>query len=281
MPNKNLIWLASYPKSGNTWFRIILSNLLSDNENQIDINNLERTPIASSRDLFDEHAPICASELTHREIDLYRPQVYRSLSNSQNKTAFLKVHDSYHKNYKQKAIFPTDVSIGAIYIVRNPLDIVASFSNHLNRNIDSTIKLMNSPDFAFAEGLKGLPQQLRQQIGSWSGHVQSWISQTEIPICIVRYEDMLNDTFTTLKKVLSFCKLNNSDGEIIEAIKKSSFEHIKKQEATKGFKERPLHTPSFFRKGKHGNYKHELSHIQINKIIEYHGEIMEQLQYLP
>ena len=73
---KKIIWLASYPKSGNTWFRVFLSNLLSHSDKPADINNLYATPIASNRELFDEATGISSSELTLDEIDNLRPLVY-------------------------------------------------------------------------------------------------------------------------------------------------------------------------------------------------------------
>lgn len=91
----NIVWLASYPKSGNTWFRIFLTNLLAEQNQPIDINQLGDTPIASSRWIFDETVGIPAAELTHEEIDHLRPALYRHLSDHAKETLFLKIHDAY------------------------------------------------------------------------------------------------------------------------------------------------------------------------------------------
>ncbi|HJX72016.1 MAG TPA: hypothetical protein VJ346_08695, partial [Bacteroidales bacterium] len=70
---KKIVWLASYPKSGNTWFRIFLTNLLNHTNEPVDINNLYPSTIASSRSLFDEATGLESSDLTLDEIELLRP----------------------------------------------------------------------------------------------------------------------------------------------------------------------------------------------------------------
>jgi len=75
---KNIVWLASYPKSGNTWIRILLSNYLSKDEKAIDINKINASVISSSRSIFDENLPFLSSDLTFEEIDNIRPQIYKN-----------------------------------------------------------------------------------------------------------------------------------------------------------------------------------------------------------
>ncbi|MCP5028332.1 MAG: sulfotransferase domain-containing protein, partial [Actinomycetia bacterium] len=77
---KPIVWLASYPKSGNTWFRTFLANLLRDDEDPVDINELRTGSIASARNPFDIHTGLEASDLTQDEIDLLRPGVYRRMA---------------------------------------------------------------------------------------------------------------------------------------------------------------------------------------------------------
>lgn len=78
---KNIVWLASYPKSGNTWVRVFLTNLLRDSDCPADINQLEMTPIASNRSVFDDVVGMKAADLSYDEVDRLRPEVYRFLSN--------------------------------------------------------------------------------------------------------------------------------------------------------------------------------------------------------
>ncbi len=76
---RRIVWLASYPKSGNTWMRAFLSNYLADGDKPVDINSLDTGgPIASARTIFDEAVGVEASDLTQDEIERYRPRVYRA-----------------------------------------------------------------------------------------------------------------------------------------------------------------------------------------------------------
>ncbi len=88
---RNIIWLASYPKSGNTWFRVFLTNLLWGGGEPVEINKLMRTPVAGARDLFDETVGINASDLSHDEVDRFRPDLYRYLSDQAKQRRFFKM----------------------------------------------------------------------------------------------------------------------------------------------------------------------------------------------
>ena len=94
MSMNGIIWLASYPKSGNTWFRVFLTNLRGEEGGPADINKLRSTPIASARGIFDDEAGVEASDLTPDEIDRLRPEIYMHLHKQAEETLFMKVHDA-------------------------------------------------------------------------------------------------------------------------------------------------------------------------------------------
>jgi hypothetical protein len=91
----NIYWLASYPKSGNTWMRILLTNYLRNADQPADINSLDGGPIASARQVFDDRVGLEASDLTQDEIERYRPFVYEQMSEQASEPLFLKVHDAF------------------------------------------------------------------------------------------------------------------------------------------------------------------------------------------
>ena len=134
---KNIVWLASYPKSGNTWFRIFLSNLFSDSPQAANINNLNETTISSNRIIIDSYLGIHSSELTAEEIDKLRPQVFKRFSAEKEETAYIKTHEAWTLNSKGIPIFPEEITKGVLYIIRNPLDIAISYSFHNNETIDN------------------------------------------------------------------------------------------------------------------------------------------------
>ena len=117
--NKNIIWLASYPKPGNTWFRIFLSNLFTEKNEEENINSLYSTPIASCRSMFDELLSIESSDLTNDEIDLIRPEFYRniSLEAPDSEQSYHKIHDTFTKNKNNEWIFPPEITFGAVYSI--------------------------------------------------------------------------------------------------------------------------------------------------------------------
>jgi hypothetical protein len=276
---KNIYWLASYPKSGNTWFRIFLANYLNKSNEPISINEIGTGSIASSRVMFDDVSAIASSELLQDEIDMLRADIYREFSKELKENSYNKVHDSYIL-VNGKPMFPKEISAGVIYFVRNPLDVVLSYANHSSIDIDKSIKLINSSKHKLAKSKKGLNNQLQQQLGSWSQHVKSWTEQKEIPVLIMRYEDMLDDTYNVFKKALEFLKLDFDETKFAKAIENSSFNVLTKLEEKDGFKEKPLKTEKFFNTGKSGNWKEVLNKEQINLIVENNREQMLKFNYL-
>ncbi|MFC2104092.1 sulfotransferase domain-containing protein [Bacteroidota bacterium] len=280
MYKKNIIWLASYPKSGNTWFRVFLTNLLSDSEKPANINDLKEISISSSRKNFDEYTGLSASDLTFEEIDRLRPDVYRMQSYESKELLFKKVHDQFYYINKNQPLFPLEISRGIIYIIRNPLDVLVSFAYHSAQPINKMISNLNNSNFAFCDKNDKLQNQLRQIIGSWSDHVNSWTKQTVIPIHVMRYEDMINNTFEVFKKAVKFLGLDEKDIKIHDAIKKSDFSVLSNQEKQDGFKEKMIKSKSFFRKGKIGDWNNYLNQKNIDEIIATHKEIMKRFGYL-
>ncbi|HEX3009149.1 MAG TPA: sulfotransferase domain-containing protein [Bacteroidales bacterium] len=122
--------------------------------------------------------------------------------------------------------------------------------------------------------------QLRQKLLTWSNHYLSWTRQDNFPVQVVRYEDMINDSFATFVSAAKFCGLAFSDGEIQEAIRKCSFAELQKQEKERGFREKSPDSQSFFRKGKAGSWKEELPEYLADMIVHDHRNVMERLGYL-
>ncbi len=171
------------------------------------------------------------------------------------------------------------MSYGTVYIIRNPLDVAVSASVHNGCTIEQSVKNLNNNKFALADKKNSLPDQLRQVLLSWSGHVLSWMN-SPIPICFLRYEDMKLDSFNTFKKAVGFMELNKPDDEIRKAIDKSSFDNLQKQEKEKGFKEKSRKAEAFFRKGEIGDWRNHLNNTQVNSIIDHHKDVMEKFGYI-
>ena len=277
---KNIIWLASYPKSGNTWFRIFLTNLLQKHTSPANINELTGGPIASSRQLFDELTGIDSSDLTFDEIEKLRPLVYRLLSEKNSVKTFYKIHDAYTYIHNEQPIIPVNISYGAIYFIRNPLDVAISFAHHANKKVSEIISLMNDPDYKFCNKNDKLHPQLMQRLLSWSGHIFSWTTQSDFPVLVIRYEDLLSDPFSEFKRAVLFSGLIFSDEEIKRAIKFSDFEEVSRQEEMNGFDERPSKSVKFFRCGRSGQWKQQLTAEEKKRIESGNREAMKRYGYL-
>lgn len=274
-----ILWLASYPKSGNTWFRAFVANLTHGDYGLVDINSLP-TSVASSRRLFDAVAGVESTELTAEEIAHYRPRVYRCLAETSVETVFLKIHDAYTLLPGGEPLVPADATAGAIYIVRNPLDVAVSFANHSSNAVDRTIATMaRRTEEVFRDDIPAL--QLDQRLLSWSQHVLSWIDQQAFPVHVVRYEDMQERPLETFTAAARFCGLPHDPDRVRRALDRSSFEVLQKQEIEFGFRERLEGAPSFFHNGKVGAWREKLSPSQIACVIDDHGPVMERLGYLP
>jgi len=278
----NIIWLASYPKSGNTWFRVFFSNLLKDGKTPVCINELERTPIASSRHLFDEAVGFEASNLSHEEIDRMRPQVYDYLSQNADETRFLKIHDAFTfiDQCPQTPLVSYSATRGAIYIIRNPLDLVISFANHMNVSIDQAVKMLNKDNLSLVSRRDGIGNQFRQKLFTWSHHVRSWVDAPGLSIHVMRYEDMKRNALDTFTKAVKFCGLEKTTDQIQKALAFSDFNEMQQQEAENGFMEKPVKSRAFFHKGKAGYWQETLTDSQVAAIIDKHRSAMRRFGYL-
>lgn len=275
-----IVWLASYPKSGNTWFRIFLANLLRNSDTPANINELEGGPIASSRQLFDEATGLSSADLTPGEIENLRPEVYKYISSEAESVVFHKIHDAFVLTGNQEPLVPKEATYKALYFVRNPLDVAVSFSHHANLPVETIVKQMNDDQFAFCSRTDKLHNQLCQKLLSWSNHIKSWTEQSDISVHIVRYEDMKTDAFATFKKASAFVDIEYTDMEIQRAVEFSDFNTIKSQEEKFGFREKAPGSKEFFRKGKIGSWKEELPESLIQTIINNHREMMLRFGYI-
>jgi len=278
--SRKIVWLASYPKSGNTWFRIFLSNLLNKRDTPANINELDGGPIASSRILFDEATGLSSSDLTTDEIENLRPEIYRYLAEQSDQLLFHKIHDAFTITSEGNPLIPESATHSVIYFIRNPLDVAVSFAHHSSLPCSKIVTQMNDNSFAFCSRTDKLHNQLNQKLLSWSNHIRSWVDQSNLPIIVIRYEDMKTKTFETFKSAITFLNLTYSEEEIERAINFSDFAIIKDQENISGFKEKAPGSNQFFRKGEIGSWKEELTPEEINSIKSQHKEIMERFGYL-
>ncbi|HEX9022750.1 MAG TPA: sulfotransferase domain-containing protein [Geobacteraceae bacterium] len=276
-----IVWLASYPKSGNTWIRVLLTNYLRDADTPADINRLDGGPIASARLWFDEWAGIEASALSDTVVERLRPEVYRCMAAESRDTLYMKVHDAWGRTDRGEGLFPRDISAGVVYILRNPLDMAASCAHHWGVTVDKAVENLCDPEFVIARSLGGMTDQLRQFLGSWSGHAQSWLDESGLPVRVVRYEDLLSDPESAFGQIVRVCGIPHDGARVRKAVAFSAFSEMQRQEEENGFRERSVVAPGpFFRRGQAGAWREELSLDLVKPLIEAHGAMMKRFGYL-
>ncbi len=275
-----IVWLASYPKSGNTWTRAFLNNLLF-------ILNDEDPEQAGLRDitqytLWDIAAPRYEAilgkpptEATREEIAAARPKVQQQIADEVDGLTFVKTHNALVMDRGHPTI-NLAVTSGVIYIVRNPLDVAISFAHHFGGTIDDAIHRMALSGFETPV----TERTVHEVYGSWSQHVLSWTRRPHRALYIMRYEDMLSEPERTFGALARHLLLTPTPDQLRRAIELSSFERLRQLEDEEGFQEKPKQAERFFRAGRAGQWKKELTPAQIQRIVRAHGAQMRRFGYL-
>jgi hypothetical protein len=274
---KQIVWIASYPKSGNTWFRLFLTRLLGDSELRLDrklVTIDDGLGIAADRTIFDSATGLASSDLLPGEIERLRPRVYEAVAGSCGAPVYMKVHDAWHRTADAEPLLPTSVTRAAVYIVRNPL------AFHRSESVDATIAAMADENFAIGRTTDALAFQLRQYLSSWSGHVRSWLAAPDLKRHVMRYEDMVARPVETFSSAVAFLELPGGATAIRDALDACRFERLRAEEETRGFVEKPQHAARFFREGRVGGWRSHLTEMQIGRIIADHREVMRSLDYI-
>lgn len=261
MTLQRIIWLASFPKSGNTWIRSFLANYFQPAGRTLDINNLRQFTTADVRqDFFDRANGAPFRGETVEDWLRVRPKALRLIAASKPGHHFVKTHCQIMKIQGVDLIMP-EVTAAAIYLIRNPFDVAPSYARHLSVGIDAAIERMLSPTSTHAN-----PGRILEITGRWDDHVRSWTGAPGLPLHVMRYEDMAADPERAFRALLGFLKAPGGDGRLRRAIRLTSFESLRKQEERDGFRERPQGMERFFVRGRPGGWREELSPAQVAKL---------------
>lgn len=277
---KGVAWLVSYPKSGNTWLRALLTNYLSETGEPVSINRLRGLRLAADRETLEDFAGVDSSELNPREIELLRPRVNQAIVNDAQDLLLIKVHERFRYAPDGRPLFTPGPHERTIYMIRNPLDVAVSFAHHLSQSVDEAIRLMGSGRYGLCmetdTAVSGLPEPL----GSWSDHVTSWLDDAGVSPLILRYEDLVESPIEQAARVLRFLELEPERVRLDRAVEHSTFARLQEQERHGGFRERQPTAPSFFRAGATGGWRTCLSAAQTERLIDEHRTTMRRLGYI-
>jgi hypothetical protein len=282
LPKSGIVWIASFPKSGNTWARTFLHNLArirSGEAGEQDINQMSRFSTWDlDKRIYAKYLGFEPDNEKHRkEIAAIRHRVHQHIADSADGLVFVKTHNAMLMDRGHSAI-NFAVTAGAVYVVRNPLDVAISYGHHMGKPVDIAIEMMAMPDME----TDGSDRATYEVYGSWSRHVWSWTRTPHRAVLVMRYEDMLADPTRTFGGLARHLLLDPTPDQLREATELPSFERLQAQERERGFRERPEGSDgNFFREGRAGQWKEWLTQAQVDRIVRDHGEQMRRFGYLP
>lgn len=260
---QRIIWLASFPKSGNTWLRSFLAQYFMPEGKAPDINSLKQFTTADVRqDFFDRAAGRRFEAADFDDWLRTRVKAVRLIAASKTGHHFVKTHCQVQRIGPIDVIDPA-VTAAAIHVIRNPFDVAPSYARHLAISVDEAIDKMLSP-----QALNATETRIFEIVGRWDDHAASWQGAKGLPLHAMRYEDMKADTERAFRGLLSFLQAPVKDGQLRRAIRATSFEALRKQEDTQGFVEKPAGMDRFFAKGQAGAWREDLTPAQVARLRE-------------
>lgn len=220
-----------------------------------------------------KHAPGPADQA---RIAALRPRVQREIAEGRRARVLIKTHNARIEDRGFPTINPK-VTSGAVYLVRNPLDVAISFAAFRGIPLDRAIADMAMTGFGNSTNEK----TVYWVSGSWSENVQSWTETADPTVLVLRYEDILADPAARFAEAARHILLEPTAGQVAEAVALSSFDRLKGIEKSRGFSERPASAREFFRKGNAGQWRSALSKAQVDRIVADHEAQMARFGYLP
>ena len=291
--HKKIIWVASYPKSGNTWLRSILSSLFYSKDGKFNfelLNNIKHFDNPENylfvKDInIDDYDSLSKIKV----ISKYRIQAQEKLK-IKKKFIFFKTHSANaslnHNQYTNE-----NNSLGLIYIVRDPRDIIISYSKYQNISINRAIEKITNKAIIEFSGFKDNDQpsslitnKLPYIMSSWDINFKSW-ERLDVPKLFIRYEDLLDNPLSILNEIIVFfqnnlkIEISKLDKKINNIINTTNFQFLKSQEQKYGFGESTTHS-DFFRKGAKNQWEAELTTKQIKTIENSFNPLMKKLKYI-
>ena len=279
-------YLASYPKSGNTWCRVFiteLQRLAAESEPQeLNLNrDIETGAIASSRHWLDDQLGVNSCDLSFAELDPLRGQAGESAWLFAEGERFHKVHDAFKSpDSRGRPVVSTAGCRGVVYILRHPEDVVVSLSHFFSWPLERCVDYLLDPTAALVPGERHGGHQVRQHMGRWDQHVLSWADQSELPVLIMRYEDMLAKGAETFMALAQFLGLATEPALVEQALANTTIDKLKKlEEQVGGFVEKPEGCERFFRSGRTGEGAEQLSMEQRRRLAKGLAEVMQRFDY--
>ncbi len=263
--NSRLDWVASYPKSGNTWIRLLLGSYLDDEVVGYD-------DVGSF--FYQCASPWPLEGLTlWQEVQLRGAALLHIAAAANSQQTIIKTHHAMCE-IGGIPLFSESFVRKAVYVLRDPRNVAVSMIHHFGMTADAVVELMANPQAHLSD-----VQKVTHVISSWSLHVASWTQSNRVPTVAVKYERLHTDPVAELRKVVSFMGWRVSDTKIREAVDANQFEKLQAEERRHGFTERSEHADLFFRRGRVDEWRDELDDRLAREIERVHGDVMREWDY--
>ena len=290
--NKQIFWIASFPKSGNTLIRSLLASLFFTDDGILDLKLLSNIPYLEDTSNLEFIKKINEEDYKNLHYPNILSNYWEKMQSKQNLNLkedfiFIKTHHALIKILKNDFTNKQN-SRGIIYVVRDPRDVVLSMSNHYKITVDESIDKLLDENFCLVwqdtDNLYENRKKPLSVISSWEKHFLSWNKYVfDCPKLLIKFEDLVYDKRNTIKKIIDFFIKNynfnfsNLDKKIENMINYSDFNHLKKTEQKIGFDEAV--NDNFFNKGTKDQWLDKLSDEQIFRIEKAYYNLLKQLNY--
>ncbi len=277
-----IIWIASYPKSGNTWVRSFLSSYYYSGDGNFNFNLLKNIDQYPQKKFFENEIKEPA------EVSKYWKSSQQKIVD-QKKIKIFKTHNSLH-TLNGFDFTSTKFTLGVIYIIRDPRNVITSLKNHFDLSYDDALEFMLNKK-KFIHDNRETHYADFHFLSSWSQHYKSWLNDKSLKTILVKYEDLETKTYETFEKIVNFVNdlsksktpLNKS--KVQRCIETTGFDKLKKMEKENGFDEaiyskKLKKKMNFFNLGSMNKWKNVIPEDYHNKINTSFEEDLKFLKYI-
>ena len=230
-----IIWIASYPKSGNTYLRSFISSYYFSKKGKFDFDLLMNVLQFPSLKFTKKNLN---SELEASQSWIYNQKQFFSGEN----VHFVKTHNSLDQ-YKGNIFTTNNISLGAIYIVRDPRNLITSMTHHYSLTYEQAYNKLTDENASLLEKSRDGDFSNFTFLGSWSSHYASWKNSKGFKTLFVKYEDLEDNKYDTFKKIINFInglkkdKSSINEKKFINSINSTNFSNLRNKEENEGFVE--------------------------------------------